>query len=102
MTTTYSFSSDWTVELNLFYDVKDMDAHYTLPDGTPYINPLGNIHHRNERLQGLADMRLLLNHWWHGILFEGDSLHVGGGITLPTGEIEENPYVPPRRPSPTA
>ena len=92
LTSTYSFAPDWTVELNLFYDIKDMDAHYTLPDGTPYTNPLGNIHHRDETLRGMADLRLLLNHWWRGILFEGDTLHVGAGFTLPTGEIEKNPY----------
>ena len=92
LTAAYAFTPDWNVELNIFYDIKEMKARYTLPDSTPYSNPLGNIHHRTERLDGVADLRLLLNHWWRGILFDGDTLHAGAGITLPTGRIEENPY----------
>lgn len=82
----------WDVEAELPYDVKDVEVHYELPGGAEFDNPQGDLHHRTETLEGVGDLRLLLN--WRGRpgVFAGDFLRLGAGFTLPFGRIEEDPY----------
>src|SRR5262245_51979174 len=72
-------------QLFIPYDVKKQSAKYELPDGTKFDNPDGDLHHRSERRDGLGDIELSvhyrLNRW-----------RFTGGVAVPTGEIEHNPY----------
>jgi len=78
--------NDWIdLELQAFYDVKNVHAKYRLPDGTPYDNPEGNLHHRTEKLEGVSDFKL----YWN---FNVDGWRLGAGVNLPVGRIEPNPY----------
>ena len=67
------------------YDIKSIKARYELPDGTPYDNPLGDLHHRNERLTGVSDLKLYAN-------FGIDEWRLSAGLNLPVGRIEEDPW----------
>ncbi len=88
----WSFAPVWDLELDIPFDVKSIKARYELPDGTSFDNPQGNLHHRTERLDGLSDLRLLLNWRPSSIAVTGDLLHLGAGLTLPTGRTTEDPY----------
>lgn len=88
----YGFSKDWDLELDIPYDVKTVSAKYELPDGTPFNNPVGDLHHRDERLQGISDLKLLVNYRPGSVLMGDDRLHVGIGVSLPAGETEEDPW----------
>ncbi len=88
----WSFTPDWDVEIGLPYDVKSMNARYHLPDGSPYDSPTGRLHHRTETLEGPSDFRLLLNFRKADVVLKKDWLRIGAGVSLPTGEIEDNPY----------
>lgn len=82
----------WDLELDIPYDVKDQTVRYELPDGTPYDSPTGPIHHRDERLEGIGDIRLVFNWRPEGLLMPGDRGHFGFGLSLPAGRTERNPY----------
>jgi hypothetical protein len=85
-------SKDWDVELDIPYDVKDVDVRYELPDGTSFDNPEGELHHRDERLEGVSDLKLFAN-WRPGSVFMNDDrLHAGLGVSLPAGRTEEDPF----------
>jgi hypothetical protein len=73
------------LELQIPYDIKSMKARYELPDGTPYDNPQGDIHHRTERLEGVSDFKLYGN-------FHVDGWRLSAGLNLPVGRIEEDPF----------
>ena len=88
----YGFSGNWDVELDIPYDVKVVRAKYELPDGTPFPNPVGDLHHRDETLQGVSDLKLLANYRPGGVLLNEDRLHVGLGLSLPAGRTEEDPW----------
>jgi len=78
--------SHWIdLELQVPYDIKDVKARYELPDGTPYDNPVGDLHHRTERLEGVSDFKL----YWNFLV---DGWRLSAGVNLPVGDIEENPY----------
>lgn len=79
--------SEWSeMELQIPYDIKDMEARYELPDGTPFDNPVGDLHHRTEKLEGVSDFKL----YWN---FAIDGWRLSAGLNLPVGRIEENPYL---------
>lgn len=82
----------WDLELEAPYDVKDVEARYELPDGTPFDNPLGDLHHRTERLEGFSDFLLMASHRPRDVLLPGDFVRIGLGISLPVGRTEEDPY----------
>jgi hypothetical protein len=97
---THIVSLDWTrieldlavplsdsidLELQLPYDIKDVKARYELPDGTPFDNPLGDLHHRTEKLEGVSDFKL----YWN---FNVDGWRLSAGVNLPVGRIEQDPY----------
>lgn len=73
------------LELQIPYDVKSMKARYELPDGTPFDNPQGDLHHRTERLEGVSDLKLLAG-------FALDGWRLTAGLSLPVGKIEDDPY----------
>jgi hypothetical protein len=73
------------MELQMPYDIKDVEATYELPDGTEFDNPQGNLHHRTEKLEGFSDFKL----YWNFAL--GD-WRLSAGVNLPVGEIEDDPY----------
>jgi hypothetical protein len=89
----YSIDDAWTVSLQIPYDVKEADVRYELPDGTPFDNPLGDVHHRTETLSGLSDLRILAAWNRPGVALEGDRLTLAFGLSLPTGRTEDDPYV---------
>ena len=74
------------LEFQLPYDVKDIEAKYELPDGTEFDNPVGDLHHRTERLEGPADFKVYCN-------FTVGEWRLSGGLNLPVGETVENPYL---------
>ena len=78
-------SKNSEMELQIPYDIKDIEARYEMPDGTPFDNPAGNLHHRTEKLEGVSDFRL----YWN---FMVGSWRLSAGLNLPVGKIEENPY----------
>ena len=80
------------MEASLPFDIKDVHARYELPNGDPYNNPEGNLHHRTETLTGISDPKIFVNFRPHALLFDTDSALIGGGFTLPLGRTEENPY----------
>ena len=88
----YGVAKDWDVELDLPFDVKDVEARYELPDGTPFDNPEGDLHHRDERLEGISDLKLFANYRPGGVLLKDDRLHVGLGVSLPVGKVESDPW----------
>jgi hypothetical protein len=79
--------SEWSeMELQIPYDIKDVEARYELPDGTPFDNPVGNLHHRTEKLEGVSDFKL----YWN---FAVDGWRLSAGLNLPVGRIEDDPYL---------
>ena len=72
--------------------MKDVDARYELPDGTEFDNPEGDIHHRDERLEGFSDLKLFVNYRPGSVLLQDDRLHVGLGVSIPVGETESDPW----------
>jgi hypothetical protein len=80
------FSPTSEMELQMPYDIKDMEARYELPDGTEFDNPQGNLHHRTERLEGAADFKLFYT-WQLG------NWRISPGVNLPVGDTVEDPFV---------
>ena len=64
-------------------------ADYETTSGDPFAPIDEGVHHRNETLAGLGDLRLSartavrVGRWW---------LSIQPGFTLPTGGLEENPF----------
>ncbi len=75
----------WDALLEVPYDLKSVKARYTLPDGTPFANPEGDLHHRTERLDGFGDLRIGAN------LQEGP-WRFTFGLSLPTARTYADPY----------
>lgn len=88
----YGFAPGWDVEGVFPFDVKKQKVRFETADGQPFENPQGLIHHREETLEGIGDLQFLVNYRPREVLLEGDLLRIGVGISLPTGEIEENPF----------
>lgn len=88
----YGISKDWDVELDIPYDVKDVDAWYERPDGSPFNNPEGDLHHREERPEGISDLKVFLNYRPGSFHLQDDRVHVGFGVPLPVGQTGSDPY----------
>lgn len=88
----HPFSGGWDVEFTAPYDVKDVKAQYEMPNGARFDSASGRLHHRTETLQGASDFKVMAGRHRSGVLLEQDHLHVAAGVTLPVGEIEDDPY----------
>lgn len=77
------------LELDVPVRMVTVRADYETPRGEPFSPVDAGVHHRDETLIGLADMRfgvrtaLRLGRWW---------LNVRPGFTLPTGKTGEDPF----------
>ncbi len=87
-----SIAPGWDVELQLPFDIKKQSVRYLTPEGEEFDNPEGDLHHRDETLEGLGDIKLLFHHRPTDLLFENDSLHLGLGFSAPAGKIQDDPY----------
>jgi len=86
----YGLGQGWQVSAQIPVDIKFLGVEYSLSDGTPYVPPYGNIHHRNEVLYGLGDGRLEVQHF---VRIDANwVVGAGFGSTLPLGRTEVNPY----------
>ncbi len=72
-------------------DIKASTIRYTLEDGSSFVPPYGDIHHRDEVLGGLGDIRLEGGYFGR---IPGTPVTLGGllGVALPTGRTEEDPF----------
>ena len=86
----YGLGQGWQLSGHIPVDIKFLGVEYSLPDGSPYVPPYGNIHHRDEVLFGLGDGRLEIQHFVR--LDGGWVIGAGFGSTLPLGRTEEDPY----------
>lgn len=88
----FGVADGWAVELALPFGLIGTDAefygegHALLPDFT-------SIHHRDELLGGVADIELAGR--WSRVA-DGWSLGARGGLTLPFGDVEPDPYAAAR------
>ncbi len=89
---TIALAPGWDGEVEIPYEIKKVTAKYVLPDGTEFDNPTGDLHHRDETLEGVGDLSLLGNRRIRNLLLDGDFLRVGIGFTVPTGRIHDDPY----------
>jgi hypothetical protein len=51
-----------------------------------------DLHHPDGTLSGVRDLELTSARAWRSVLAQDDRLEFAGGLTLPTGETESNPY----------
>jgi hypothetical protein len=72
-------------------DIKLAQIRYTLMDDTDYVPTYGGLHHRNEDLVGIGDIRLQLGAYR---MIVGTPVIIGAriGVVLPTGKTEDNPF----------
>ncbi|MDP6958548.1 MAG: hypothetical protein QF645_07005 [Planctomycetota bacterium] len=87
-----SIGKGWDVELQLPYDVKSQSVKYLTPEGNEFDNPEGDLHHRDETLQGMGDIKIFFHYRPTNVLREEDIVQLGFGLSAPTGKIEEDPY----------
>jgi len=52
----------------------------------------GYIHHRNETYHGFDDLSFVIGYQLNGLLTSKDRAILSGGLFLPTGQTEPNPY----------
>ena len=72
-------------------DLKAARITYTLMDGSAYTPTYGGLHHRDEDLFGLGDIRLQVGGYR---MIPGTPVILGAnlGLALPTGKTEETPF----------
>jgi len=75
--------------LTLPVELRVVRVEYRLLDGSPYAPPYQDIHHRSERIAGLADGELSLSRFQ---AFGPWTLGARLGSTLPLGATQEDPY----------
>jgi len=73
------------LSLRVPYEVKDQRIDYRTLEGDPYDPPYGDIHHRTERLDGLADGEVGVS------ISPSRDFVVGAGLTIPLGRTEPDP-----------
>lgn len=83
-------SDAWRINVNTPLQIRALSINYEKMDGSSYEPPYAGLHHRNELLIGLGDIELRADHvaW-----INSWGLISTVGTTLPTGKIEENPYL---------
>ena len=85
LTAIYGLRDNLGLSLQLPFDVKDQRVHYTTLNGAPFVPPYGDIHHRTEKLSGIADGDLIL------LWSPSPEWRFGFGTTLPLGRTVEDP-----------
>ncbi len=77
-------------ELHVPFRIVGTTIKYTTPEGAPYVPLDPNVHHRDETLAGIGDP-WLLGRW--GTSLAGALLTLRGGVSLPLGRTEPNPFL---------
>jgi hypothetical protein len=85
----YGVRDRLALSLLLPYDSKAQTVRYSTLNGTPYLPPYGDIHHRTETLRGIADGELLL--LWAPAAGGPSEWRLGIGATLPLGTTVADP-----------
>jgi hypothetical protein len=87
----YGLGANSQVSLRVPYDVKDQHVRYATLDGSPFVPPYGDIHHRTETLWGVSDADLL--YWKVPALLQGaaSGVTIAIGTTLPIGKTVPDP-----------
>jgi hypothetical protein len=89
LTASVGLGAHWQARLRLPVELRQIAVAYTTLDGAAYDPPYQDIHHRDERLFGLADGELDASRFWQ---IGKWSLSGRAGLTLPLGSTEPNPY----------
>ena len=79
----------WQLQLQIPVERRAVGVQYATLDGQPYAPPYRDIHHRDEIVAGLGDGSLRLGHLRRG---QGPLLALDGGLTLPLGRTEADPF----------
>jgi len=85
----YGVSDHFGLEALAFLRYVDTTIRFEDLDGSTIDLPGGDIHHRNESLTGPGDPWLMAV---HGRSFGPWSAALRGGVTIPLGRTEENPF----------
>ncbi|MDA1142347.1 MAG: hypothetical protein O3B01_27610 [Planctomycetota bacterium] len=93
----YTFRDNWDIWLRIPYELKDRHARVGLvdpasPDQQAAMQRNLDLHHRNQKLEGFGDLKLLLAHRMTGVFRDRDSLDFAFGSSLPTGDTESDPF----------
>lgn len=80
----------WQLMLGLPLELRVLSIDYTTLDGTPYLPPYGNNHHRDEVLWGPGDGRAML--WRYVSVAPWLVVGAGVGSKLPLGRTEDDPF----------
>lgn len=84
----YGLRDGLQLSVGIPWDLKDIEVRYSTLDGGDFDPPYGDIHHRSESLSGLSDPELMLH---YDLPSAAGSWQLGAGLTLPLGEVSENP-----------
>jgi thiol-disulfide isomerase/thioredoxin len=85
----FGVAEDLGLAVTLPLRVVKTSITYRDEDGDPVAIADGDVHHRDETLKGLADPWLLAH---RHIALGGWSVELRGGVSLPLGKTEENPF----------
>ena len=77
------------LEVEVPYRVNRVSVRYRRLDGTEFEPDYEDIHHRDETLTGLGDVRVALS---AAKRFAAVTAQVSGGMWLPFGRTQENPF----------
>ena len=95
----YHVNTNWRLEANVPYEVKEQEA--TVEEISDYpltaaelaaIERNRDIHHRNETYSGIRDVEALLGYNAQGVLMNSDVLTARIGTTVPLGKTEADPW----------
>lgn len=90
-------NEQWDFRLRIPFSIKRQKAEVRFDSpvsGSERDSILKNqqVHHRSETYQGLGDPTLLLSSPFRSVLFNDDVLSLSGGLTVPLGRIEGDPF----------
>ena len=94
----YQLSPKLGISLVVPYTIKEQIASVEWPDHQPTPDERdasrrnGYIHHRDETYQGFEDPNLSVFYKFRGVLKANDMLTFSGGLSVPIGQIEPDPY----------
>ncbi len=94
----YQLNSKVALSLIVPYTIKNQIANieWIIPNPTSNDQNAairnGYIHHRDETYHGFDDLRFVIGYQLKGLLTSKDRATLSGGLSLPTGKIEPDPY----------